>query len=180
MRDYMDRRVTPPKRVTSPIWGPPPPCKQALNVQKTVRTSNVKKNNSFVPRNLHGCKAREWKGSKGKSLVVYQLQLVSGKSGWKVNGKRFFGSSYGKFPGATEHLKRLSCFFFFFSAGIFQMEIRVPCSQSHLWHQFHAFAAVFRQMKLICTNGKRDSGTKLTTDELLTICPHREPTSLLI
>ena len=26
----MDRRVTPPKRVTSPTWGPPPPCKQAL------------------------------------------------------------------------------------------------------------------------------------------------------
>ena len=31
MRDYMDRRVTPPKRVTSPTWGPPPPCKQVLN-----------------------------------------------------------------------------------------------------------------------------------------------------
>ena len=31
MRDYMDRRVTPPKRVTSPSWGPLPPCKQALN-----------------------------------------------------------------------------------------------------------------------------------------------------
>ena len=30
MRDYMDRRVTPPKRVTSPTWGPPPPCKQVL------------------------------------------------------------------------------------------------------------------------------------------------------
>ena len=26
----MDRRVTPRKRVTSPTWGPPPPCKQAL------------------------------------------------------------------------------------------------------------------------------------------------------
>ena len=26
----MDRRVTPPKRATSPTWGPPPPCKQAL------------------------------------------------------------------------------------------------------------------------------------------------------
>ena len=26
----MDRRVTPPKRVTSRTWGPPPPCKQAL------------------------------------------------------------------------------------------------------------------------------------------------------
>ena len=30
MRDYMDRRVTPPKRVTSPTWGSRPPCKQAL------------------------------------------------------------------------------------------------------------------------------------------------------
>ena len=30
MRNCMDRRVTPPKRVTSPTWGPPPPCKQAL------------------------------------------------------------------------------------------------------------------------------------------------------
>ena len=27
----MDRRVTPPKRVTPPAWGPPPPCKQTLN-----------------------------------------------------------------------------------------------------------------------------------------------------
>ena len=26
----MDRRATPPKRVTSPIWGTPSPCKQAL------------------------------------------------------------------------------------------------------------------------------------------------------
>ena len=32
MRDYMDRRVTLPKQVTSPTWGPPPPCKQALTV----------------------------------------------------------------------------------------------------------------------------------------------------
>ena len=31
MRDYMDRRVTTPKRVTSPTWGPPPACKKALN-----------------------------------------------------------------------------------------------------------------------------------------------------
>ena len=29
----MDRRVTPPKRVTSPTWGPPPPCKQALSIK---------------------------------------------------------------------------------------------------------------------------------------------------
>ena len=30
MRNYMDRRVTPPKQVISPIWGLPPPNKQAL------------------------------------------------------------------------------------------------------------------------------------------------------
>ena len=32
MRDYVDRRVAPPKRerATSPAWGPPPPFKHAL------------------------------------------------------------------------------------------------------------------------------------------------------
>ena len=34
MRDCMDRRVTPPKGATSPTWGPPPPCKQALREPK--------------------------------------------------------------------------------------------------------------------------------------------------
>ena len=29
-RLYMNRRITPLCRVTSPTWGPPPPCKQAL------------------------------------------------------------------------------------------------------------------------------------------------------
>ena len=31
MTDYMNRRVTQPKRVTSPTWGPPTPYKQALS-----------------------------------------------------------------------------------------------------------------------------------------------------
>ena len=35
MRDYMDRRVTPPKRVTSPTLVPSPPCKQALSLEAT-------------------------------------------------------------------------------------------------------------------------------------------------
>ena len=30
MRDYMDRRVTPPKRVTSPTWAPQTPCNRPL------------------------------------------------------------------------------------------------------------------------------------------------------
>ena len=40
MRDYMDKWVTPPKRVSSPTWGPPPTCKQALNVA-TIRIETV-------------------------------------------------------------------------------------------------------------------------------------------
>ena len=32
VRDYMDRRVTPPKRVTSTTWGPPPPRKRAVGL----------------------------------------------------------------------------------------------------------------------------------------------------
>ena len=36
MRDCMDRRVTPPTRVTSPTWGPPPSCKQALIPQAKI------------------------------------------------------------------------------------------------------------------------------------------------
>ena len=31
MRDYIDRWVTPPRRVTSRTWGPPPPYKHALH-----------------------------------------------------------------------------------------------------------------------------------------------------
>ena len=39
----MDKWATPPKRVTSPSWGPPPPCKQALrrNLKGTVLLSVI-------------------------------------------------------------------------------------------------------------------------------------------
>ena len=38
--------------------------------------------------------------------VVSHLPQIPGNSGWDVNGKRFFGSSYWKIPGQTEILKR--------------------------------------------------------------------------
>ena len=38
MTDYMDRRVTSPKRVTSPTWGPPTPCKQPFSRRCTTTT----------------------------------------------------------------------------------------------------------------------------------------------
>ena len=40
MRDFIDRRVTPPKWVTWPTWGPSPSCKQVLSrVALGMRTS---------------------------------------------------------------------------------------------------------------------------------------------
>ena len=42
MRDDMDRRVTPPKQVTSPTWGPPPPCKQTLILHSDIECSSWK------------------------------------------------------------------------------------------------------------------------------------------
>ena len=42
MRDYMDRQVTSPKRVTSPTWGLPPQCKQPLNFPRKRRVARGK------------------------------------------------------------------------------------------------------------------------------------------
>ena len=41
MTDYMDRRVTAPKGVTSLTWGPPPLCKQALNVIIKIKYTTI-------------------------------------------------------------------------------------------------------------------------------------------
>ena len=46
MRDHMDRRVTPPKRLTSPTWGPPPPCKQALR-KTSIQSYEIPQNRPF-------------------------------------------------------------------------------------------------------------------------------------
>ena len=55
----MDSRVTPPKRVTSPTWAPPPPCKHALRpkikgsemaeASKTVMLPRVWKEGVLIP-----------------------------------------------------------------------------------------------------------------------------------
>ena len=46
MREYMDRQVIPPKRVTSLIWGTLPPCKQARR-QGKHQDSRENKTNWF-------------------------------------------------------------------------------------------------------------------------------------
>ena len=51
MRDYMDWRVTPPKLVTWPTLGLPPPCKQALsviNLNMRIRFSRLQTSFMFV------------------------------------------------------------------------------------------------------------------------------------
>ena len=40
-KDYMDRKVTPAKRVNSTTWGSPPPCKQALRQKPTHSTAHT-------------------------------------------------------------------------------------------------------------------------------------------
>ena len=46
----MDRQVTPPKRVTSPIWGTPPPRKQTLSVSSASWPLNRGENNRTLDR----------------------------------------------------------------------------------------------------------------------------------
>ena len=49
--DYMNRPVIPPKRVTSPTWGPPPPCKQALGSDDgdgKKKAIGLEQNNNFA------------------------------------------------------------------------------------------------------------------------------------
>ena len=97
-----------------------------------------------------------------KELVVYHLQKVSGKFGWKINGTVFSRRSSEEFPWAREHVERWSRFsslwsgllfgervIFFtlspnrepvhrlcFSEGKFQTEVRVTFLETHLWYQF--------------------------------------------
>ena len=64
MRDYMDRRVTPPKRVTSPTWVPAPPCKQALRPRPQVSVFGLKTKSFSLPvwSTVHTWRIR-WKWS---------------------------------------------------------------------------------------------------------------------
>ena len=49
----MDRRVTPPKQVTSATRGPPPSCKQALRKPFILRVQNVQYCGSLKKKSLN-------------------------------------------------------------------------------------------------------------------------------
>ena len=71
--------------------------------------------------------------------VAYHLQKVSGKSDWKVNRTRLFGSFRRKISGSNGTPEKVVLFFRTESFT----EILVPFLESHLWYQFQAFGAVF-------------------------------------
>ena len=55
MRDYLDRLHTPPKRVASPTWDPPPPYKKTprsngVTAARTSKTNTFDNQNSNVAR----------------------------------------------------------------------------------------------------------------------------------
>ena len=71
----MDRRVTPPKRITSPTWGSPSPCKQALreNSEKP-RGGGGDGNQPSLPR--AGVFRAKLNPDNLPSLLLYKLRLL--------------------------------------------------------------------------------------------------------
>ena len=75
----MDKRVIPPRRVTSPTWGPPPPCKQALKIEnrlmglsefklRTKKTSSTPDSYTFKDMRKKDNKNKKKTGVHGMSL----------------------------------------------------------------------------------------------------------------
>ena len=75
----MDKRVTPPRRVTSPTWDPPPPCKQALEIEnrlmglsefklRTKKTSSTPDSYTFKDMRKKDNKNKTKTGVHGMSL----------------------------------------------------------------------------------------------------------------
>ena len=78
MRDYMHRRVTLPKRVTSPTLGPPTPCKQALTI---VFSINSRKTRQFLTNWMKWNKCKEvW--SSANSLLSDVFDAVAVMVSW--------------------------------------------------------------------------------------------------
>ena len=78
IRNYMDRRVTPPRRVTSPTWGPPPPCKQALiSLALMHHLINVVFFVALLPGNVTEHERNEKQRGKKWSLPISHMHIRS-------------------------------------------------------------------------------------------------------
>ena len=104
-------------------------------------------------------------GNMGYSLSINAHGLLTinfTKGFWKIRLKEddFSGRLSGKFPGAREHLKRQSCFFW---RNVPTGNLCSICSEPSLTPGDSRFSCPF--WELICTNGKCDSGTNFTIAE---------------
>ena len=120
----MDKRVTPPRQVTSPTCGPPPPCKQALKIEnrlmglsefklRTKKTSSAPDSYTFkdMPK-------KDNKNKKKNRSAWYVTK--GGNGGWEIENRK-------------SSLKRKNDFFFldllfimrniYFSAVIINIQI---------------------------------------------------------
>ena len=97
-------------------------------------------------------------------MPMGRLQKVSEKFRLKVNGTDDFSGRFsGKFQDQGNVWKGSPVF----PDGMFQTEIRVPYFFKAMFgtSAFQIFVPFLRWVELICSNGKRDSGTKFTSPE---------------
>ena len=96
MTDYMDRRVTPPKQVTSPTWGPPPPCKQARSedlriiVRSIIKSSSKNYNANEVMMTIMLLTCRHFRITKTWEIFLFGQNIVIctvGRESWEERKK---------------------------------------------------------------------------------------------
>ena len=88
MRDYMDRRVTPPKRVTSPIWGTPPPCKQALRDYSKFNTESYLHDIHTIDWNAITEQCSDLHEVTARTIDAFMIELIVEKHAPKRNLSR--------------------------------------------------------------------------------------------
>ena len=67
----MERRVIPPKRVTLSTWSPPPPCKQALRLEKYYITTFYLSNRDLFTKTFLNLPTLTFQGDLGKRAAYH-------------------------------------------------------------------------------------------------------------
>ena len=78
----MERRVTPARRITSPTWGPPPPCKQAQSPKSEVYSKNA---HGMCIQAGYWC---EWTGATERGFITEKYHILGGGAGLLCFGKQ--------------------------------------------------------------------------------------------
>ena len=111
----MDRRVTPPKRVTSPTWGPPPPCKQALKLQflpyscrfiylTFANTGKHEQNDEIRHSSFRGSRPDEIKFTDMRCILTTNINICRGES-LSIPSRCLYGSHFFFFSLFTPALR---------------------------------------------------------------------------